>query len=222
MFNDLSNYERSVHSQSGEDGIIQRLFELIGTRNRFFVEFGAGDGLFLSNTAHLRLDHGWSGLLMEGSDRADGQLVQREFVSAENINALFSRYEVPEVFDFLSIDIDGNDYWVWNALTDFQPRIVVVEYNIFFGLDQACTVPYEADRTWDESYYHGASLAAFEKLGAAKGYTLIHADGWAPNAFFVLNSELPAGYVPRPLREVTPWNTFVHAPPVEGRVWVDV
>ena len=222
MFNDLGNYERSVHSQSGEDGVIQHLFELIGTRNRFFVEFGAGDGLFLSNTAHLRLNHGWTGLLMEGSEQADGQLVRREFVSAENINFLFAQYDVPEVFDLLSVDIDGNDYWVWNALTDCKPRLVVVEYNIFFGLHQACTVPYEADRIWDESYYHGASLGALEKLGITKGYTLVHTDSWAPNAFFVLNSELPAGYRPRPLRELTPWNSFVHSPPVEGRPWVDV
>ena len=222
MLDDLKNYERSVYSQSGEDGVLQRLFEVIGERSRFFVEFGAGDGLALSNTAHLRLDHGWDGLLMEGSERADGEVVRRAFISAENVNSLFERYEVPSVFDLLSIDIDGNDYWVWQAIQGFVPRVVVVEYNVFFGLHQACTVPYEADRTWDSSMYHGASLAAFQKLGHEKGYTLVHAESWAPNAFFVLNSELPPDFKERPLHEITPWNSFVTSPPVSGRTWVHV
>ncbi|MAI81029.1 MAG: hypothetical protein CL917_18965 [Deltaproteobacteria bacterium] len=222
MLDDLKDYEQRVYSQSGEDGVLRRLFDVIGVKNQFFVEFGAADGLALSNTAHLRLDHGWSGLLMEGSEKADGELVQREFVSAENINQLFRKYEVPPLFDFLSIDIDGNDYWVWKALEGFVPRVVVVEYNIFFGVDQAFTVPYEAERTWDRSTYHGASLAAFNALGKEKGYTLVHSESYAPNAFFVLNSELPAGYSPLPLSELAPWDAFFEPLSTSDRDWVDV
>lgn len=218
-FDDLASHEARVHSQSGEDGVLSRIFELIGVHNRHFVEFGAWDGRHLSNTAHLRLQHGWSGLLMEGSDRADGELVRREFVVAENVNELFRRYAVPERFDLLSIDIDGNDYWVWKAIEGFTARVVVIEYNVFFAPRMARTMPYDRDHVWDRSYYHGASLAALRKLGHEKGYALVHADRWAPNAFFVLRSELPAGTVERPIEAITPWNTFVDAAPTGGRPW---
>jgi len=222
MFSDLADYESQVYSQCGEDGVLQRIFDLIGTDNRYFVEFGAWDGKHLSNTANLRIHHGWRGLLMEGSERADGTLVRREFVHADNVNALFEKYAVPRRFDLLSIDIDGNDYWVWKALEGHVPRVVVIEYNIFFGLHLARTIRYERDYVWDESLYHGASIAALRKLGREKGYRLVHADGWAPNAFFVHDSELPDGFEERPLGDVTPWNTFVATPAVESREWVAV
>jgi hypothetical protein len=218
----LADHEATVYSQCGEDGVLQCIYEVIGTRSRYFVEFGAWDGQHLSNTANLRLHHGWSGLLMEGSDRADGRLVQHEFVNAENVNALFAKYDVPKIFDLLSIDIDGNDYWVWKAIEDYTPRVVVMEYNIFFGLHHSRTIRYDADHVWDETLYHGASLLALRKLGHEKGYRLVHADGWAPNAFFVLASELPADFEEPPIERVTPWNTFVEMPPVEGREWVRV
>ncbi len=222
MFHDLRDYESRVHSQSGEDGVLARIFELIGVRTRYFVEFGAWDGVHLSNTANLRLNHGWQGLLMEGSGKADGRIVRREFVSAENVNALFARYAVPEVFDLLSIDIDGNDYWVWKALEDFTPRVVVLEYNIFFRLDEAKTMRYDAKHVWDETRYHGASIAALQKLGEQKGYALVHADSWAPNAFFVKKSDLPEGYVQRPLEEITLWNACISPREFKGWDWVSV
>jgi len=222
MLDDLEDYEASVYSQCGEDGVLGRIFDVIGSQSRYFVEFGAWDGQYLSNTAHLRLDHGWQGLLMEGSDRADGEIVKREFVHAGNINALFAQHGVPESFDLLSIDIDGNEYWVWEALEGFSPRVVIIEYNVFFPIDQACTIPYDPDWVWDCTYYHGASIAALQKLGRAKGYTLVYADRFAPNAFFIRDADLPADYRERPAGEITPWNVFEHAAPVGGRPWVHV
>ena len=224
MLEDLRQYESKVLSQFGEDGVLEHIFEVIGETNRSFVEFGAWDGEHLSNTANLRLHKGWSGLLMEGSDRADGTLVKREFVSAENVEALFDKHGVPEGFDLLSIDIDGNDYWVWKAIERYRPRVVVVEYNIFFDLRDAKTIEYRADHIWDETPYHSASLAAFEKLGRAKGYTLVHTDTWSPNAFFIANEALPAGYVQPPLNEIAGWNwEGLTAPPgTEDRSWVEV
>jgi hypothetical protein len=185
--------------------VLRRIFDVIGSGRKYFVEFGAWDGRYLSNTANLRINHGWSGLLMEGSDRADGVLVQRELVSAENVDPLFAKYGVPTVYDLLSIDIDGNDYWVWKAIEDFTARVVIVEYNIFFELDEPRTMRYDANHVWDESQNHGASLAALQKLGREKGYTLVHTDSWAPNAFFVLDSELPAGHRERPIEELCLW-----------------
>jgi hypothetical protein len=222
MLSNLKEYESQVYSQCGEDGVLQRIFDCIGTTNKTFVEFGAWDGQHLSNTANLRINQAWSGLLMEGSDRADGELVMQEFVNAENVEGLLAKYGVPETFDLLSVDIDGNDYWVWKAIERFTPRVVVVEYNIFFALDAARTIEYRADHVWDETSYHGASLAAFHKLGVEKGYTLVHTDSWAPNVFFVLNSELPADYRPRDLAEMTDWDKFVEPADTGDRVWVSV
>ena len=216
---DLESYASSHFSQGGEDGVLLRLFERIGILNRYFVEFGAWDGIHLSNTANLRLNHGWSGLLMEGSDRADGVLVRRERVDAENVEALFRRHGVPESFDLLSIDIDGNDYWVWKAIEKFRPRVVLMEYNIFFALTDAKTMPYNADHLWDDSVYHGASLAALRKLGDEKGYSLVYCESYAPNAFFVDRSELPADWVDVPIEEVTGWNCYDVPPDELNRPW---
>jgi len=219
VLDDLRRYEARVYSESGEDGVLRRIFEVIGAASRYFVEFGAWDGQHCSNTANLRLHHGWSGLLMEGSDRADGELVQREFVTAENVQALFGKYAVPRWFDLLVIDIDGNDYWVWKALVDHVPRVVVIEYNVLFGAHLSRTMPYDPAHVWDRTAYHGASLAALRKLGAEKGYALVHADRWSPNAFFVHRSALPAGFRERPNEAVTPWSGFRDLPAVEGRRW---
>jgi hypothetical protein len=221
MLSDLKSFERSVYSQGGEDGVLERIFECIGTTNRYFVEFGAKDGLELSNTAHLRLDRGWSGLLMEACAPVVEGVVQ-EFVTAENINQLFVRHEVPASFDLLSIDIDGNDYWVWKALDRFRPRVVVMEYNIYFHLDDPRTVPYDPQREWDETGYHGASLAALRKLGLSKGYSLLHTDSWMPNAFFVSSELLPERFRDLPISEVTDWGVFRRPVDPERRPWVRV
>ena len=163
MWSDLKSHERRVYSQCGEDGVLEFLFRELGVRAGSFVEFGAKDGRSLSNTANLRLHHGWTGLLMDAGAAPDDPLVRREFVTAENIEALLARYEVPRDLDLLSIDIDGNDYWVWKAIEGWCPRVVVVEYNIFFAPDDAKTMPYDPDHLWDETSYHGASLEAFRQ-----------------------------------------------------------
>ncbi len=223
MLDELRNHETRVYSQHGEDGALLHLFSVIGTTNRHFVEFGAKDGLELSNTANLRLHHGWRGLLLDAAAAPGDPLVTRAFVTAENVNELFARHGVSERFDLLSIDIDGNDYWVWKALDRFTPRVVVIEYNIFLPLDVSCTIPYDPDHRWEEqSHYHGASLAALRKLGEAKGYALVHTDSWAPNAFFVLRSELPADHVDLPLHELTDWGRFPEPPGTGDRAWVQV
>jgi len=203
MLDDLADYEASVYSQCGEDGVLGRIFDVIGAGNRYFVEFGAWDGQHLSNTANLRLNGGWQGLLMEGSDKADGELVKREFVDAGNVNALFAKHAVPETFDLLSIDIDGNDYWIWEAVTACSPRLVIIEYNSLFGPDRAVVVPYdpEFDRhrfveaAEGGHYYFGASLQALSRLAEQKGYRLILTEPQGVNAFFPRNDvgqEIPA------------------------------
>jgi hypothetical protein len=225
VLSDLRSYEERIYSQGGEDGVLRRIFECIGASNRYFVEFGAWDGRHLSNTAHLRLDHGWSGLLMEGAPERRSEQVQREFVTVENLQALFTRYQVPQSFDLLSIDIDGNEYWVWKALRDFRPRVVVIEYNVFFGTAVSKTMPYDPAHTWDKTLFHGASLAALLKLGREKGYSLVHTDSYAPNAFFVSNSELPEAAIDVPIERLAAWawdEPTAEPPLPAGRSWTAV
>jgi hypothetical protein len=208
MLGDLERFERKVYSQCGEDGVIERIFEAIGTTNRRFIEFGAKDGDFLSNTALLRLQHGWTGLLMDGDEEYAGDLVKREFVTAENICSLFEKYGVPERPDLLSIDVDGNDYWLWKAIEGYTPRLVIVEYNVFFGLDVSKSIAYKPDHVWDQTAYHSASLAAFRKLAHEKGYALVYTDTYAPNAFFIHRSDLPDDFREPSLEQVArdPWS----------------
>lgn len=226
---DLGAHAARVHSQGGEDGVLLRIFEKLGISRGYFVEFGAWDGLHLSNTAHLRLDHGWTGLLLEGSDRADGELVRRERVDAENIESLFARHAVPRDFDLLSIDIDGNDYWVWKAIEHYSPRVVIVEYNVFFLPETAKTMAYDAGHEWDKEdfgLYHGASLAAFDKLGRQKGYALVYTDAYCPNAIFVRRDLLPEDVVLPGLSALTRWDWpeegYVEPTPQPGGAWVEV
>jgi len=179
---DLAAHERRVYSQNGEDGVIERLFEVIGTTNKFCVEFGVRDGEEC-NTRQLLLSlTGWAGLWFDGVSRPG---IQREHFTTENVNLIFATNAVPLAFDLLSIDIDGNDYWVFCAL-EFRPRVVVIEYNASVPPTESRTIAYDPAHRWDgSSDYYGASLLALERLGRRKGYTLVYCESRGVNAFFV-------------------------------------
>lgn len=164
-------HERRIFSQAGQDGVLEHIFTTIGTTNKFFVEFGTSDGYDISNTAHLRLNCGWTGLLMDKCPSSS--LVQKEFITAESIKGLLAQYGVPTSFDYLSIDIDGNDYWVWQAIKH-RPRVVSIEFNSNFRWDESFTIAYNPDHVWDGTSYFGASLRALWRLGRDKGYYLVH------------------------------------------------
>lgn len=188
-----------VYSQHDEDGIIEEIFRRIGTTNRFFVEFGVGDGL--ENCTTYCLLKGWSGAWIEGSATCyesvltnmrflieSGRLrTKYTFITAENIQQIFLELAVPEEFDLLSIDIDYNDYWVWKSIEKFRPRVVAIEYNASFKATVACTVPYKPSSIWGYTNYYGASLKAFEELGTEKGYRLVGCNYTGVTAFFVRN-----------------------------------
>lgn len=193
----LNRYEFQAFSQFGEDGIIQEIFRRIGTTNRYFVEFGVETGVE-TNTTYL-LHQGWQGLWIDGSPQyiqtindhfrqtiQEGRLTAlQSFITAENIESIFARGHVPESFDLLSIDIDRNDYHVWKAITHYQPRVVIIEYNSIFRPDCDFVVDYQPDLMWDGSSHTGASLSALEKLGREKGYALVASNFTGVNAFFV-------------------------------------
>jgi hypothetical protein len=194
-------FERKLYSQNGEDGILNAIFEAVGVTNRVFVEFGCGDATEC-NTANL-LAQGWTGLLMdaEGISRNHRATVHREYITAENINALLQKHGVPMAFDLLSIDIDGNDYYVWRSMV-CRPRVVVIEYNAHFPPPQRRAIAYDPGFRWSGTDYFGASLQALYELGERKGYTLLYCEQNGVNAFFVSKDLLPQGFVPRPPGEI--------------------
>jgi len=198
----LGNFGKKVYSQNDEDGVLEYLFEVLGTKRRFFVEIGVGPAW--TPTGHLSIEdaglecncrllreRGWGGVLIDGSSYPERFRVVQEFVTVENINALFAKYAVPKDLDLFSLDVDGNDYWLWKAL-DHEPRVVLIEYNASIPIDQSKTIPYDPGFSWSgtgHSKYYGASLLAFDKLAKAKGYALVYANG--VNAFFVRSELLP-------------------------------
>jgi hypothetical protein len=174
------------YSQYGESTIIKGIFEKIGTINNFAVEFGAGDGYRLSNVRGF-LDSGWTGLQMEGGiDGSYGKIsngVQCEFITAENINSLFDKYNVPSEFDLLSIDIDGNDYWVWKSINR-SPSVVIIEYNSNFGIGESLALEYNPEHLFNGSHAYSASYTAMKSLGESKGYYL-YAESKFTNLIFI-------------------------------------
>jgi hypothetical protein len=194
----LNRYDAQVYSQGGEDGLLQEIFRRIGTTNKTFCEFGSADGT--ENNSALLVTLGWGGLWMDGDGAAierararyadavgKGRLqVQRQFITAENIETLMSAAKLPAELDLLSIDIDRNDYYVWQKITNFRPRVVVIEYNAMFPPGVDWVIPYDAQSWWDQrTSYWGASLSALERLGRTKGYSLVACTLTGVNAFFV-------------------------------------
>ena len=184
---DLSLYEKKVFSQNGEDGVLEEIFHRIGTTNKFYVEFGTESGAEC-NTRFLREKYGWMGLMMDGKYENHAINLQREFITAENINFLFVKYSIPLDLDLLSIDIDFNDWHIWHAISPvFRPRVVVIEYNSTPLPDEDKVVPYDSEGQWDGSNYFGASILAMYNLGVSKGYSLVFANNNGVNLFFIRN-----------------------------------
>ncbi len=174
------------YAHSGEDRIVARIFRKIGTTNKVAVEFGAADGVRKSNTAHFR-EHGWT-VRMFDVEPLDPIVTQAD-ITAENVNRVFDEAGIPYEFDLLSIDIDGNDLWVWEALA-FRPRVVIIEYNPKWKAHKSRTVRYDPHRRWDRTDYYGASALALTRLGRKKGYDLVAST--KPNLIFVLKGLQPA------------------------------
>lgn len=182
---DLSKYEKSLYSQNGEDGVIEKIIELIQPKNKFCVEFGATEGKALSNTCLLR-EKGWKAVLWDlGYEKPEIGLY-KEFITAENINSLFEKYKIPNNFGLLSIDIDYNDFYVWKALDEkYQPDVIIIEYNATHRSNQDKVVKYDPFFCWDGTNYFGASILAMYNLGRSKGYSLVYADKKGVNLFFI-------------------------------------
>ncbi len=192
----LNNFEKKIYSQNGEDGMIEELFKQIDVTNKYFVEFGVEDGSEC-NTRYLKEKKGWKGLCMDGN--GDGRIIKKEFITAENINQLFKKHKVPKKFDLLSIDIDGNDLWIWKSISNsYKPRVVIMEYNATKPLWVSASVKYNPEHVWDKTNYFGATLKALNKIAKEKGYSLVATNKLGVNAFFVLDNELKKQKVVQP------------------------
>lgn len=215
----LAQSEFRVFSQWGEDGIIQGLLRHVSVERPVFVEFGTQD-YTESNTRFLLVSGGWSGLIIDGSRENVDRVVRDEiywrhnlkalcaFVTRENINALIGDNGLQGDIGLLSVDIDGNDYWVWEAITIVRPEIVIVEYNWRFGAERRVTIPYdpafERSRAHPSMIYYGASLAALCALGRRKGYAFVGCNSAGNNAFFVRADRRPPQ-----LPELTPREGYI-------------
>ncbi|MSO78556.1 MAG: hypothetical protein EXQ79_03005 [Acidimicrobiia bacterium] len=183
-----------MFSQNGEDGVLCEILHRIGPGSRTFVEFGAGDGS--ENCCSLLADVlGWRGLFAELDDGRFSRLQSKYknnvavttvsgAITPENVAATFRAASVPEDLDVLSIDVDGSDYWIWQALEGYRPRVVIIEYNASLDATKPLVQPSESPG-WDNTAYFGASLAAMEAQARVKGYTLVHLELVGANAFFV-------------------------------------
>lgn len=191
MNNWLLDYSNIVTSQFGEDGVLCKIFEIIGTNNKWCVELGALNGVHDSNVFNLIKSMCWSGILIEADitnfkkleklyNGKSNILCINKYVSFEGENSLdsiFSKTLLPCDFDLLSLDIDGNEYHLWQSLRNYSPRVIVVEFNP--------SIPNDIDfiQPRDMNVFQGSSLSAFVKLGMTKGYELISVIG--VNAIFV-------------------------------------
>jgi len=194
----LERYGFKVYAQSDEDGIIEEIFNRIGLKSKTFIEFGAGDGI--ENNSHYLLHKGWNGLWIEGDRKAANKIkslfkkpiddnrlsVVNSFITKDNINDLIEKEGgICGEIDLLSIDIDGNDYWIWEAIKCVSPRVVVIEYNAKFPPNHEWVMAYDANHQWDRTDKQGASLKALELAGRELGYQLVGTNISGVNAFFV-------------------------------------
>lgn len=188
----LLHFQNNVTSQSGEDGIIEYIFTIINPENRYCVEFGAWDGKYLSNCYNLIQNKEWNGLFIEANpikyeelitNHGDNKKVNcvKEFVEFDgqrSLENIMKREGVPQNFELLSIDVDGIDYFIWENLSEYKPKVVVIEFNPSVPNDVVFVQPK------DNNLNQGSSLLALILLGKEKGYELVCCTSF--NAIFVL------------------------------------
>jgi len=242
----LSDVGFSVFSQDDQDGLLLYIFAIIGTTNKKSVELCAGDGISCS-TANLIINHGWLGLMIDGdaeqvargrqyyrrSDFFLPSLIQA-WVTRGNVNSILTKHGFEGEIDLLVIDMDGVDYWIWEAIDVIAPRVVFAEYQGIIGPEYSITVPYSDDfdaskHSMTEGFpnYCGASLTALTKLAKKKGYRLVGRSRRGIDAIFV-RSDLGVEHLP----ETTPeeclkhptsiWGIRERFPLVKDLPWVEV
>jgi hypothetical protein len=200
----LADVEFQVFSQFGDDGIIQYLVSKLDIPNKTFIEFGV-ENYTEANTRFLLVNNNWKGLVIDGSQNNIDYIKNDQlstlfllyskcaFITKDNINDLIAEMNFEPDLGLLSVDIDGNDYWVWKAIDVVKPVIVVSEYNADFGTDNAWTIPYKADFVIGKEQpinYWGVSLLSLCDLAEEKGYSFVGCNSQGNNAYFVRDDKL--------------------------------
>jgi hypothetical protein len=221
---ELEKCENRIYSQSGEDGVIEAMIGALNIKKGNFVELGVGPRTALSletdgieaNTRRLK-EQGWRGLWMDGGTYPAFYEVNKEWVTAFNINLLFEKYGVPNEFDLVSIDVDGQDPYIWMAI-EYQPKIVIVECNGNFEYGDSRIMPFDINHVYDGTTWFGASVTALEKIGKSKGYVMVYTN--AVNCFFVRRNLLlnPDDFDPRRIHKTIA--TPFHKPDTQNRPWI--
>lgn len=182
----MNPVSKEIYSRQGEDVLVLGMLEEMAISTGFYVDLGASDGIKGSNTLAFACRN-WFGVAIEADEALHQRLVANmacyhrvgvvhKRVTCEKGNTLdelLVQVKCPHAFDLLSIDIDGNDYWVWKNLS-YEPKIVVIEYNCHFENTESKAMPYSADHTWDGDSHYGASAKAMCDLAAKKGYVLVY------------------------------------------------
>ncbi len=201
----IHDTEFSVFSQWGDDGIIQYLIHILDIKNETFIEFGVGNYLE-ANTRFLLMNNNWRGLIFDGSDKNISYVHQDSiswkfdltakplFITKENINNAIKNAGFTGEIGVLHIDIDGNDYWIWEHIDVVNAEIVIMEYNSVFGNKAAISVPYTVDffvtNAHHSNLFFGASLKAMCYLANKKGYSFVGSNSNGNNAYFIRNDKL--------------------------------
>jgi hypothetical protein len=206
--NSLIPHGYKVFSQNDEDGIIREIFNRIGVTSKIFVEFGVGNGL--ENNSHALLFDGWQGLWIEASRSSvstirkhfsmiidSGQLtVVESFITKDNINSLIADNIDTTNIDMLSIDIDGNDYHVLEAINCIDPLLIVLEYNAKFAPPIEFCIDYDETRSWNHDDCFGVSIKFLESKLRHKGYSLVACGLTGLNCYFVKNDLIEGNFTP--------------------------
>lgn len=231
-FTNIQDAEFGVFSQWGDDGIIQYLVDRLDIKNKTFIEFGV-ENYKESNTRFLIMNNNWSGLVMDGSEEnmryvafdpicwAHELLAWPVFITKENINPMIQKFlnlGFDKEIGILSVDIDGNDYWIWKEINAVNPVIVISEYNSLWGPDQPWTIPYQPDfyrlNPGNLMIHYGSSLLSLCDLAEEKGYYFIGCNSAGNNAYFVRKDKIgpfkplsaKEGFVLTKFRELSPEN----------------
>lgn len=208
----LEEAEFQVYSQFGEDGIIQWLIHNVEIENKTFIEFGVED-YSESNTRFLLMNNNWTGFVMDGSEENIKRLknwkyfwkydlsAKAAFITKENINELITEAGYNGDIGILSIDLDGNDYWILNSITCVTPRILICEYNNIYGADKKVSIPYDEQFVRTKAHYSnlywGGGIAAFRDWAEKKGYYYMGSNSAGNNAFFVRKDCIEIGKIPQ-------------------------
>ncbi len=201
QISDLTEVEFQVFSQFGDDGIVDYLTTRIPCPNKTFIEFGVED-YRESNTRFLLINKYWSGLVIDGSQDNIIKIKNEQFynfydvsaicsfITKDNINGILSDSGFSDEVGILSIDIDGNDFWIWKAINSINPIIVICEYNSLFGFEKALTIQYDHQFVRGTKYkfnFYGTSIKALCELAKEKGYSLVGSNSAGNNAYFIRN-----------------------------------